>query len=440
MAGPLSRTPTRRRDTPPVGRTALAGLAVIVSLAILGWQALKVYNGVPARDYSTIYVSTPQVGNLLSHDQVRIAGARVGQVLGRDVGTDGQPRIELQIEPDTDIPADTKVAVRGAGLLGARYIELIPGQSAEPLPEGATLRGTDDSYTFGLAETLDTFDRETRGAMGQMIGGLGQGLLGHGEKLNVGINAAATRGKPFGEVAAEILRRDGAARRLVPSLESAMRPLDAERYRLVAMAPATSDAVEPFVDRREGVRETLDVAPAALTATRSGLAAGTRLVNRLGAAAVAADGTLAAAPAGLRGLTGLLRDSRTPLARAADLLEAAEPAIPGALRITDAVRPILKPLDAMLEQMSPTLRETARYECDIVNFGLTMRSMTGYSQPGNGPLGPSKAFRLQLLFPLSGDVVGLKDESGFNKRDGVVTPCKFLAKPYPQFVPGGSGR
>lgn len=440
MARLYSRTPKRRRDSPPIGRTALGGVLVIVILAVLGWQALRVYNGVPGRDYSTIYVSTPQVGNLLSHDQVRIAGARVGQVLGRDVGEDGRPRIELQIEPNTDIPADTKVAVRGAGLLGARYIELVPGRSAEPLPEGGTIRGDDDSYTFGLAETLDTFDRETRGALGSMVGGLGQGLLGHGEALNEGINAAATRGKPFGEIAATILAREGAARRLVPALESAVRPLDRERRRLGDLASVTADAVEPFIRERGAVRETLDVAPVALTTTRSGLAAGTRLVTSLRGAAGVATTTLQDAPAGLRGLSALLAESRPPLAAATDLLEAAGPAIPGALRITDAVRPLLKPVDELLGNLSPILEETAPYECDVVNFAQTMRSMTGFTQPGRGPKGPAQAFRLQIVLPLSGDVVGLKDESGNNVRRGVVAPCTFLAKPYPQFVPRGAGR
>lgn len=435
-----TRRSTRRRDTPPVRTTALGGVAVVLLLMVLGWQALRVYNGVPGRDYRTIYVSTPEVGNLLSHDQVRIAGARVGQVLGRDIGEDGDPRLQLQIEPGTDIPRDTKVAVRGAGLLGARYIELIPGQSPAGLPEGATLRGTDDSYTFGLAETLDTFDRETRGALGAMVGGLGQGLLGHGERLNDGLVATGTQSRPFGEFAAAILAREGAAARLVPALESATAPLDAERERLAELAPVAADAVEPFVERRAGVRSTLEAAPGALTAARDGLTAGSRLVASLRGAAGEATTTLAPAPAGLRGLSALLREGREPLRRAADLLDAAVPAVPGALRITGALRPVLEPLTELVGDLRPILAQTNRYACDIANFATTMRSMTGYTQPGEGPHGPAQAFRLQVVIPLSTDVVGVRDDAGPNTRRGVVAPCTFLAKPYPQFVPRRAGR
>ncbi|WP_354698885.1 hypothetical protein DSM112329_04583 [Paraconexibacter sp. AEG42_29] len=433
---------TRRRDTPPPLPTAAGGLAVIALLAFLGWQALRVYNGVPARNYSRVYVSTPQVGNLLSHDPVRVAGARVGQVLGRDIGPDGNPRVELQIEPGTSLPADTKVAVRGAGLLGARYVELIPGKSTETVAEDATIKGTEASYTFGLPETLDTFDKQTRGELRNMLGGLGQGFLANGEKLNDGIHAAGTRAEPFGVFAAEVLKREGAAGRLVPALDAAVAPLDRNRGKLGELMPAASAAVEPFIDRREEMRATLDEAPPALNALTPGLSEGERLVVSLRGAATAVNRTLPKAPAGLRSLTGLLKEGQEPLKRTDALLKEVPDAVPGALRITSSLSPVLTPLKNALQDASPPLKTIAEYRCDVVNFGTTMRSMTGFSQPGpTGPIGQAQAFRLQLLLPISAEPLGITDTTGFSTRDTAQSsgPCKFLAKPYVQFD-GGTGR
>lgn len=434
MATRFSRKPRRRRDTPAPIPVVIGGLLVVALLAVLGWQALKVYDGVPARDYSTIFVQTPQVGNLLSHDQVRIAGARVGQVKGRDVSEDGEPLLELQLEPGTSLPADTKVAVRGAGLLGARYVELIPGDSEQQVPEGATLVGNDDAYTFGLPETLDTFDGITRGALGEMVGGLGQGLLGHGEKLNDGIAAAGTRSKPFGQFAETVLRREGAAGRLVPALSSAVAPLDENRDNLDDLTSVTADAVEPFIDRRAELRATLDEAPPAFSALVPGLTAGSDLLRSARSAASQASDTLADAPRGVRSLNAMLEESDRPLERASDLLDAARPAVPSALRITSALDPVLDPLEDVLEELSPTLEEVDRYSCDIANFGTTMRSMTGFTQSGTGPLGPAKAFRALAVAPLSVDGFGVKDDSGLNRRESIVKPCTYLSGPYPQFV------
>jgi virulence factor Mce-like protein len=427
---------TRRRDTPPPIPTAIGGVLVILLLAVLGWQALRVYNGVPARDYSRVYVSTPQVGNLLSHDPVRVAGARVGQVLGRDIGPDGHPRVELQIEPGTSLPTDTRVAIRGAGLLGARYVELIPGHSRESIAEDATITGDSGSYTYGLPETLDTFDRETRGQLRNTLGGLGQGLLGNGEKLNDGIHAAGTRAKPFGEFAAEVLKREGAAGRLIPSLASALAPLDRSRKQLGDLMPAASAAVQPFVDRRDDLREGLDEAPPTLAALTPGLQAGGRLLASLRGAATAASRTLPPAPAGLRSLTGLLTEGQEPLERTDALLREVRPAVPGALKITSALSPVLTPLRTMLQEASPSLHTVADYSCDVVNFGQTMRSMTGFTQPGPvGPIGQAQAFRLQLIVPVTLGPAGVKETGQAVQRETAdqVTPCKYLAKPYTQF-------
>lgn len=433
---PFSRRRRGRKPEPSVPRVAIGGALVFAAIAVFVWQAIKIYDGVPGRGYSTVYVSTPQVGNLLNHDPVRIAGARVGQVAARDVGSDGRPRLELQIEPGVEIPKDTKVAARGAGLLGARYIELIPGQSAESLGDGGLIRGDDESFTFGLPEALDTFDRETRGALGASVGALGQGFLGHGEALNDGIRAVATRGKPFGEFAATVLERDGAAGRLVPSLESAVRPLDRERRDLTALLREGADAVEPFVAKRDELQETLDVAPGALSAMTAGLPSGTRLVASLRRAAGAAETTLRPAPAALTGLRSFLAQSRTPLQRTDALLRAARPALPGITRITDGLQPALKPANELLEDVHPIAQRTKPYICDVVTFGTSMRSMTGFMQPGDGPYGPSQAFRLQLSLPTSGAVIGVKDPGELSDRESFGNACKYLSRDYPQFVPG----
>lgn len=428
---------TRRRDTPPPVPTAIGGALVVVLIAVLGWQALRVYNGVPARSYSTLYVSTPEVGNLLSHDPVRVAGARVGQVLGRDIGEDGKPRIELQIEPGTKLPADTKVAVRGAGLLGARYVELIPGRSGDSLPEDATIRGDSGSYTYGLAETLDTFDQQTRGGLRNMLGGLGQGTLGNGEKLNDGIHAAGTRAKDFGTFAETVLRREDAAGRLLPALDAALAPLDRSRTPLARMSGVAADAVDPFIDRRTQLRATLDEAPPTLAALTPGLSEGTRLVASLRGAATAANATLPAAPGGLRGLTALLKEAGTPLDRTDSLLRAVKPAAPGVVKITDSLKPVLTPLRKLVENARQPLETVGRYQCDIVNFAEVMRSMTGFAQAGpTGPIGTAQAFRLQLILPLTGEPFGIPNPAGGPAvRDTAETagPCKFLAKPYLQF-------
>jgi hypothetical protein len=152
--------------------------------------------------------------------------------------------------------------------------------------------------------------------------------------------------------------------------------------------------------------------------------------------------TLPPAPAGLAGLSTLLHTSGQPLQRATQVLDAIPPAVPAVLQITDALSPVLDPVMRMMALATPTLQTAGRYGCDIKNFAATMRSMTGFTQPGaDGPAGPPQAFRLQAIIPLSTDVFGVKDSTGELTRDAVSPPCRYPPTPYTQLssLAGGLG-
>jgi len=439
----VSATPTRgRRDTPPFGTTVLRGSLVILVLLGLGYLATRLYNGIPGRDYKTVYVATPQVGNLLPHDPVRIAGARVGQVVSRDLDAAGHPLIKLQIEPGVRIPSDTSVAIRANGLLGARFVQLIPGTNRTEIPDGATIRGGPTAFTFGLPEALDTFDEQTRGRLGDVIDNLGAGMLGNGDGVNGLLHAGGQEAGPFADTAREILdRRPGALRRLVPSLTSATTPLNENRTGLSALMGVAADALDPLVSERQATRATLAAAPPALAAARAGLLDGRRLIRSIDAVAAQANRTLPYAPRGLSGLAALLGDARQPLRRAEPLLEDLRPLVPSVLRITRALSPVLSPARGLLGDLEPMLIETGRYKCDLTDFAVVMRSMTGYGIPARrGPNGPAGDFRLQLTEWPSVSTVGLKDATGLYRREGYQPPCKYLSKPYPQYLPAMYGR
>lgn len=433
----------RRRDTEPARRTLLKGGAVLVLVAAFGWLAVSAYNGVPGRSYSTVYVEVPQIGNLLQHDQVRIAGVRVGQVERRSITTDGHTRLALQLEPGVSLPADTTVAIRASGLLGARYVQLVPGRSTRVLASGSTIRAPGTALTFGLPEALDTFDAQTRGALGSTLGELGTGLLGHGTQLNDAVRLSGGQIRRFQQLTDSILARPGAAQRLLPSLAQGVAPLDAARRDLAALFAPAAQAFQPFVDQRTAVRAALAEAPGALSAADSGLSHGLRLLSAARALAVSASGTLPQAPAGLRAATALLRESHSPLQRTASLLHAARPAVPAALRITRSLSPVLSPLGQALDNLIPLLNRVGRYGCDFINFGAVFRSMTGFGGTGEGPGGPAMEFRLQAIPPSVNQVTGTSEQSNLVTRDGYPAPCKYLASPYPASAPrirAGGGR
>jgi phospholipid/cholesterol/gamma-HCH transport system substrate-binding protein len=427
-----------RRDKPPALQTMSLGLLVVAVTAIAGYLLLSVYNGVPGRSYRTAYVSVPTVGNLLAHDAVRISGKRVGQVLHLDVGHDGRPRVELQLEPGIKLPSDTKVAIRASGLLGSRYVDLRPGTATTALADGAAISGGANTYTYGLPEAVAVFDKQARGGLQKTVAGLAAGLTANGAPLNVALKDLRTAPAEFDAVARSVLARQGAAARLVPSLASAVTPLDRVRGAAAPFLQGAIDTLRPLATERTALEDTLAQTPATLDAATTGLRHGRTLLTSVRTLATAADGTLPQAPAGLTQLAALLRDGQAPIRRALptvrDLLA---PTANNARKALVATEPVVPHIKSGIDTARPILGTVGRYSCDVVNTGAVLRSMTGFAQAGSGPAGRLMAFRLQAIIPAGLEAVGIKDETGIYKRDGNEAPCKYLARPYPQLIPGG---
>jgi ABC-type transporter Mla subunit MlaD len=434
MSPPRRRS--RRRDTESPSRTTVKGLLVIAVIGGFTYFAASTYNGVPFVSYRSLTLEVPGVGNLIKHDPVRIGGVRVGQVIGETVTPTGMPLVQLQIDPGTGIPVGTQVMIRANGLLGARYVQLIPGASRKLLPNGATLIGGPATLSFGVPEALGTFDSSTRTALGELINGLGTGLLGHGEQLNNALHGLAPATPQFAQLAQSILARPGAAARLIPSVDSMMLPLDLSHNQLAAMLAPATRALNPFVTQRLQLRAALVAAPPALASTDTGLGTGETLLASAAAFARAAQRTLPAVPAGLRATAALMRSTPVYLGYAKSLLQEVRPAVPAALTITGRLMPSLQPLRQALANLAPMLVYTGQRGCDIQNFGVTMRSMTGYGGTGSGPIGAPMEFRARVL--PAADALAPIAALNPPKRDAYAAPCRYLDRPASANPPLGS--
>jgi len=434
-----TRPRRRRRDHPPARVTLLRGMLVFLIAGLLGLQLLRLYNGVPTTDYKEVYVSAPLVGNLLSHDAVRVAGKRVGQVLKIDVGSDGQPRVKLQLNPGTKLPADTQVRLRANGLLGARYVELVPGKSTEMLADHAVIRGDERSYTYGLPEAIDVFDSATRKGAQETIGGLGAGMLGNGAGLNNLLKIARARTPQFEEIMRGILARKGSAERLLPATDAAFVNFERNTRYIEPWTRALGDALVPFIAEREATRSTLQQAPPALASMNSGLGRGVKLLTALRHLSTAAADTLPPMPRGVRALSTLLETGRIEATRLDGFIGQARAGLNAPYDLLPHTPPVRPRVAEVLKNIRPLLQELSDHSCDFRNGAATLRSMTGFEQAGTSQLGPLMAFRLQAVVP-GADGIGLGGAGTLMKRAGYPADCTYDSKPYPQFTGTGTRR
>ena len=314
----------RRRAASPVGdfsgNPILVG-AVAVVLAIVGvFLSYNANEGLPFVPTYEISVEVPDAAELVAGDEVRIGGARVGQLkaveaVPRRGARPPHARLELALEVAQEpLPADTRVQVRPRSILGSKYLALTPGRSRRTVPAGGVLPLRRATAVVELDEAFSTFDRETTRVLRATIRGLGDALAGRGRSLNEAV--ASTR-------------------RLLPPAERVLRVLVAPSTDLsglvdgAAAAGGALAAVAPelgsLIDRAAVTLNAIDSAGGALGATLDELppteAVGTRALGRLtpvlaDAAAIARDLRPAARllPTASARLTGSL-DAAIPVLR-----------------------------------------------------------------------------------------------------------------------------
>jgi len=397
MSAMIKNRNRRRREQTRPTLVVVGGIATTIMLGIVLGVGLRTPGGAPGVNYRTLYATVPDIGNLRKHQEVRLAGVRVGQVVDATPAGD-QVRLRLQLNPGTSpLPTDTTVRVRAAGLLGARYVELRPGRAAQTLGDGAQLAAARDTLSSGVSDALETFDAETRGGLRASIDGLGNGLAGRGQQINEMLDGGATAAQNFEGAINAVLARPGAARRLVPSLEGAAAALDGARDDFAEALPPTAVTLRAFEDRRKPLSEALDLAAPALDAARPAFVEGQPLLRATAALARSASRTLPPAPAALRAVTATLRDSGVPLRRAAHLLKDLEPAVPAALKLTRSLDPVLTPLAETLGDLVEPVQRIGRHACDLRNLSENWRSVLGWGTSGGTAFGPYNTFRIEAV-------------------------------------------
>ena len=115
---------------------------VLILAGVLIWQiqGLRIGKGHAQR----ISVEFPDIVGLNEKSTVRISGVPVGKVAKIHLGKGGKGAIvDLDIDnPDVNLRLGASATVANLGLLGEKYVELVPGPvGAHPLPENSTIQG-----------------------------------------------------------------------------------------------------------------------------------------------------------------------------------------------------------------------------------------------------------------------------------------------------------
>ena len=120
-------------------------VAVAVGFFIFALQATEV----GAVDGYGLKARFLKVGGLEVGSDVRISGVKVGTVTDRQLDTESFEAVVLfTVSADLRLPTDTQAVVTSEGLLGNKYLRLIPGSATDIVARGGEITQTRDYRTL----------------------------------------------------------------------------------------------------------------------------------------------------------------------------------------------------------------------------------------------------------------------------------------------------
>jgi ABC-type transporter Mla subunit MlaD len=246
------RGPIQSLAASPTMVGAITTLIVIVAVFL----AYNANNGLPFVPVYRVSVEVPNAARLVTNNEVRIGGNRVGVVESIEAippsgGEEGRPvsqgaateavvaQLNLKLDKTAEpIPQDSVFRVRYRSSFGLKYLEVTRGDG-EPAPEGHVFDNPENVIEQTEFDDINnTFDSETRENNRTNLVGFGNAFAGRGLSLNLAIEELDPLFRSLRPVAQTLSANDTRLDRFFSEL--------ADNARIVA--PVASDQAELFTN------------------------------------------------------------------------------------------------------------------------------------------------------------------------------------------------
>jgi virulence factor Mce-like protein len=396
---------------------AIAGAVVI---AVLMVASVTVQNGLPGNKGAQLDLQFRSVGNVNRYDDVRVAGRRVGGVASISY-QHGHANVRVRLSEGLDGLRDsTKARIRLAGLIGAQYVELVPGTTGRPLHSGATIPLSRTSTSPDVFAALTAFDKPRVRDLRAMFRALGAGFAGQGAGANRALRTTPPLLDDAGKLLDSLDQDPAALRRLLPAAASFVGALVPAREDIAKGFAAGERAMRPLAEHPRETEALMRESAGIVREAPIEMRRAEPLMHETERLSVAVTRLTEHAPGGLRRATLALQESPRPLRVTTPVMRRVRTTVPPVLQLIARVSPLVSPFGRSLDSALPPIREAAKRTCDYDETIPWMRSVVAYSQ---GDYNLIRALSGGDGF--TGESVG-PDFEAFktNKHDEDPPPCK----------------
>ena len=115
-----------------IGTETKVGIFVVVGILVLTYFTVRVGKIEVREKGYQVNAYVDSAAGLDKNSPVRIAGVEVGKV--ESIGLEGlKARVTMRIPDKIKIPEGSKIYVKSSGLLGEKFVEIVPGQGPQYL-------------------------------------------------------------------------------------------------------------------------------------------------------------------------------------------------------------------------------------------------------------------------------------------------------------------
>ena len=133
----------------------LIGFSVLLISLFLFMRAKRHYAKAQGREHYSVAVEFNHVDGLSETAEIRLSGIKVGNVESMVLTEQNKVKVKMRIAKAYRLPDDTSAMIQTQGIMGAKFVELIPGMSEDDVEDGGSFLGaTQDSII--LLDILNT--------------------------------------------------------------------------------------------------------------------------------------------------------------------------------------------------------------------------------------------------------------------------------------------
>jgi len=150
----------------------LVGLVVVVTAVTFGFNAYNSTNKTQTDDNSySLNINFDRADGINNGGDVMISGLKIGKIVSTNLNQETyQANVKISLDNNIKIPEDSSAEIISAGLLGDKYVAIVPGGSEEFLQDGelikyaqssVSLEGLIGKFMFGSSDEEAASDEDS---------------------------------------------------------------------------------------------------------------------------------------------------------------------------------------------------------------------------------------------------------------------------------------